>query len=79
MPYFVYKIAPVVSKIVKNIQPLEEFEKFKDAKNFAKEKRQQENTEDGNIYKVIFAENSIDAEEKLQEQREDTILREWEK
>ena len=79
MPYFVYKIAPVVSKIVKNIQPLEEFEKFKDAKNFAKEKRQQENTEDGNIYKVIFAENSIDAEEKLQEQREDTNLREWEK
>jgi len=79
MPYFVYKIAPVVSKIVKNIQPLEEFVKFKDAKNFAKEKRQQENAEDGNIYKVIFAENSIDAEEKLQEQREDTILREWEK
>ena len=79
MPYFVYKIAPGVSKIVKNIQPLEEFEKFKDAKNFAKEKRQQENAEDGNIYKVIFAENSIDAEEKLQEQREDTILREWEK
>lgn len=79
MPYFVYKIAPGVSKIVKNIQPLEEFEKFKDAKNFAKEKRQQENAEDGNIYKVIFAENSIDAEEKLQEQRGDTILREWEK
>ena len=79
MPYFVYKIAPGVSKIVKNIQPLEEFEKFKDAKNFAKEKRQKENAEDGNIYKVIFAENSIDAEEKLQEQRGDTILREWEK
>lgn len=79
MPYFVYKIAPGVSKIVKNLEPLEDFEKFKDAKNFAKEKRQQENAEDGNIYKVIFAENSIDAEEKLQEQREDTILREWEK
>lgn len=79
MPYFVYKIAPGVSKIVKNIEPLENFEKFKDAKNFAKEKRQQENAEDSNIYKVIFAENSIDAEEKLQEQREDTILREWEK
>jgi hypothetical protein len=79
MPYFVYKIAPGVSKIVKNLEPLEDFEKFKDAKNFAKEKRQQENAEDGNIYKVIFAENSINAEEKLQEQREETILREWEK
>ena len=79
MPYFVYKIAPAVSKIVKNIEALENFEKFKDAKNFATEKRQQENAEDGNIYKVIFAENSIDAEEKLQEQREESIAREWEK
>ena len=79
MPYFVYKIAPGVSKIVKNIEPLDDFEKFKDAKNFAKEKRQQESSDAGNIYKVIFAENSIDAEEKLQEQREETIVREWEK
>ena len=78
MPYFVYKIAPGISKIVKNLEPLDEFEKFKDAKNFAKEKRQND-TEDGNTFKVIFAENVIDAEEKLQEQREGTILREWEK
>ncbi|MCW8900100.1 MAG: hypothetical protein OQK75_03620 [Gammaproteobacteria bacterium] len=78
MPYFVYKIAPGISKIVKNIEPLDNFEKFKDAKNFAKEKRQQD-AESGNIYKVIFADNIIDAEEKLQEQREETILREWEK
>lgn len=79
MPYFVYKIAPGVSQIVKNLEPLESFEKFKDAKNFTKEKRKQEDADSGNVYKVIFAENSIDAEEKLQEQRKDTILREWEK
>lgn len=79
MPYFVYKIAPGVSKIVKNLKPLDNFEKFKDAKNFAKENRQQEDADTGNIYKVIFAENSIDAEEKLQEQREESIVREWEK
>ena len=79
MPYFVYEIAPSVSKIVKNLQPLEEFEKFRDAKNFAKEKRQQADPQDGITYKVIFAESEIDAEEKLQEQREETILREWEK
>ena len=79
MPYFVYEIAPSVSKIVKNLQPLEEFEKFRDAKNFAKEKRQQTDPQDGITYKVIFAESEIDAEEKLQEQREETILREWEK
>lgn len=79
MPYFVYKIAPGVSKIVKNLEPLADFEKFKEAKNFAKEKRQQEEADSGNVYKVIFAENSIDAEEKLQEQREESIVREWEK
>ena len=79
MPYFIYKIAPGISKIVKNIEPLADFEKFKDAKNFAKENRQQEDADSGNTFKVIFAENSIDAEEKLQQQREETIVREWEK
>ena len=79
MPYFVYKIAPGISKIVKNIEPLAEYEKFKEAKNFAKERRQEEEADSGNTYKVIFAENSIDAEEKLQEQREESIVREWEK
>lgn len=79
MPYFVYKIAPGISKIVKNLEPLTDFEKFKDAKNFAKEKRQEDTADAGNTYKIIFAENVIDAEEKLQEQREETIMREWEK
>ena len=79
MPYFVYKIAPSVSKIVKNVEPLADFEKFKEAKVFAKDKRQEETADEGNIYKIIFAENSIDAEEKLQEQREESIVREWEK
>ncbi len=79
MPYFIYKIAPAISKIVKNLEPLAEFEKFKEAKNFAKEKRQQEGTDSGNTFKVIFAENNIEAEEKLQEQREESIVKEWEK
>ncbi|MDH5599898.1 MAG: hypothetical protein OEY78_01210 [Gammaproteobacteria bacterium] len=78
MPYFVYKIAPGISKIVKNLEQMDDFEKFKDAKNYAKEQRQQD-SESGYTYKVIFAENNIEAEEKLQEQREETILREWEK
>lgn len=79
MPYFIYKIAPGITKIVKNIEPLAEFESFKEAKNFAKDKRQSEDAETGNTFKVIFAENIIDAEEKLQEQREESIVREWEK
>ena len=79
MPYFVYKIAPSISKIVKSLEPLAEFEKFKEAKVFAKNKRQEDSADEGNTYKIIFAENSIEAEEKLQEHREETIVREWEK
>ena len=78
MPYFVYKIAPGISNIVKNLEEMDNFEKFKEAKNFAKEQRQIDSAS-GNTYKVIFAENNLEAEEKLQEQREETILREWEK
>ena len=78
MPYFVFKIAPGISKIVKNLEQMAEYEKFKEAKNFAKQQREQD-SDSGNTYKVIFAENNIEAEEKLQEQREETILREWEK
>ena len=79
MPYFVYKIAPSVSKIVKNIEPIADFEKFKEAKVFAKDRRQEEDAAEGNIYKIIFAENIIEADEKLQEQREESIVREWQK
>lgn len=78
MPYFVFKIAPGISKIVKNLEQMAEYEKFKEAKNFAKQQREQD-SDSGNTYKVIFAENNLEAEEKLQEQREETILREWEK
>ena len=78
MPYFVFKIAPGISNIVKNLEQMAEFEKFKEAKNFAKEQRVQD-SDSGNVYKVIFAENNIEAEEKLQEHREETVLREWEK
>ena len=79
MPYYVFKITPGVSQIVKNLELLEDFEKFKDAKNFAKEKRQQTDIEEGITFKVIFADNNLDAEEKLQEHREESIVREWEK
>ncbi|MFK5914097.1 MAG: hypothetical protein QM484_06965 [Woeseiaceae bacterium] len=76
MPYFVYKIAPAISKIVKNMEQMDDFEKFKDAKNFVKDQRQSDSE---NTYKVIFAENTIEAEEKLQQQREESIVKEWEK
>lgn len=79
MPYYVYKIMPSIGGLVKNLECINEFEGFKDAKNFAREQRSEQDTENGISYKVMFADNKLDAEEKLQEHREAPILREWEK
>ncbi|MBD3609095.1 MAG: hypothetical protein HUJ30_00940 [Gammaproteobacteria bacterium] len=77
MPYFVYQISEQM--IVKDLDLLGEFENFKEAKTFAKDKRAETPELPPEATKVIFAENRLDAEEKLQEQREAPIMMEWEK
>jgi len=79
MPYFVYKISPTVANLVKPTEQLAEFDSYKEARNHARDLREQNTQADGEIYKVIFAENALDAEEKLAEVREAPILAEWEK
>jgi len=79
MPYFVYKISPTVANLIKPMEQLEEFENYKEARNHARTLRAEGNQQEGEIFKVIFAENTLDAEEKLSEFREKPILREWEK
>lgn len=79
MPYYVYKMNEGVSSMVKNLEYQDEFEAFKDAKNFARSKRSELSEDDKAIYKVIFAANQLAAEEMLTEKREEPILREWEK
>ena len=79
MPYFVYRIEPAVSDLVKNLEMLQEFAAYKDAKNFVKGERSKLSAEDKTVYKIIFADNALQAEEQLMEKREAPILREWEK
>ncbi|MFK5891857.1 MAG: hypothetical protein QM504_01390 [Pseudomonadota bacterium] len=79
MPYFVYKISPTIAKLIKPMEQLAEFESYKEARNHARQLRAEEKLEEGEIYKVIFAENTLDAEEKLTEIREQPIMREWER
>ncbi len=79
MPYFVYKIKPAVSQLVKNLEMQEEFEAYKEAKNFVKERRNNLSNEDETVYKIIFADNALQAEEQLMEKRDAPIVREWEK
>lgn len=75
MPYYVFKISEGPTALIKNLEMVREFEVFKEAKGHARELR----TEQDANFKVIFAENALEAEERLMEQREKPILMEWEK
>ncbi len=81
MPYFVYKIAAGPTELVKHLDQLEVFEKYKAAKDFARTYRREHDILPGGDVevKIIFADNALDAEEKLLEKREKPILMEWEK
>jgi hypothetical protein len=79
MPYYVYKIIAGPTAMFKNLEALNEFDAFKDAQQFAKDARTQLAATATASIKVIFANNQLDAEEKLLEVREQPILREWEK
>ena len=79
MPYYVYLIKPGVTDLVKDLEKIAEYENFKEAKNFVKEKRSSQGADETVTYKIIFAKNALEAEEQLSEHREAPILREWEK
>ena len=79
MPYYLYKITtPEGLDLVKNLELLEVYDGFREAKKQAKQLRA-EQAEDGFVYKVMFAENQLSAEEQLLEKREQPVLMEHER
>lgn len=70
---------PSVSNLVKNIEQVGEYKIYKEAKQQAKKLRMENEAEADTSYRIIFAENVIEAEERLHENRPDTIVKEWEK
>lgn len=79
MPYYVYKITSQEGmELVKNLELLDEFGSFKEAKSFARGLREKLDGEETAI-KVMFAENQLLAEEQLMEHREKPIMMEHEK
>ncbi len=79
MPYYLYKIKAVKGlDLVKQLELLEAFEKFRDAKQRAKALRSEQGGDDF-TYKVMFAENQLSAEEQLLEKREKPVLMEHER
>jgi hypothetical protein len=80
MPYFIYKMtAQEGMSLVKNLELLSEFESFKEAKKFARDRRAELPEDSNEIIKVMFADNQLVAEEQLLEHREKPILMEHEK
>jgi len=79
MPYYLFKISsPDGIDLVKNLQLLEIYDSFREAKKKVKILRMEENS-DGFSLKLMFAENQLSAEEQLLEKRAKPVLMEYER
>ena len=67
MPYFVYKI-----KEPRSLEHIETFSKYREARSFVRELRQQEDSVEG--IRMIFAKNEIEAEKLLLTPREERVI-----
>ena len=79
MPYYLFKISsPDGIDLVKNLQLLEVYDSFREAKKKTKILRQEEKTDEFSV-KLMFAENQLSAEEQLIEKRVKPVLMEYER
>jgi len=79
MPYYIYRITPGPTNLLKTLEKLEQHDSYKDARNSARNMRSTVAEGDNLIIKVMFAGSELEAEQQLMEKREEPILREWEK
>ncbi len=78
MPYYVFKITQP-TELIKNLDFQDSFEKYKDARNLARNLRKELPLDSGVTVKMVHAANQLAAEETLMEKREETVVMEWEK
>ncbi len=80
MPYYVFKMSsPEGMELVKNLELIDDYESFRDAKNFAKSQRATLDKDDTAQIKVMYADNQLLAEEQLLAYREKPVVMEHEK
>ncbi len=79
MPYYIYKISPGPTDLVKNLEAVQELASYSDAKKRIRELRAQGLSDKDSVLKMVFADNRLHAEELLSEKREKPVLQEWEK
>lgn len=78
MPYYVFKVTQPTA-IIKNLALQDNFDDYKTARALARQLRANAAPGEQATYKLIFAASQLEAEESLQEKREQPILMEWEK
>ncbi|MDG1249780.1 MAG: hypothetical protein P8O75_04025 [Gammaproteobacteria bacterium] len=76
MPYFVFHLVRDGRMRLDEINLVDQFDAYKEAKQFARAQRE---LDAGKEIKIMFEEDASMAESKLAEQRDAPILREWEK
>ena len=76
MPYFVFHLVRDGRMRLDEINLVDQFDAYKEAKQFARAQRE---LDTGKEIKIMFEEDASMAESKLAEQRDAHILREWEK
>jgi hypothetical protein len=76
MPYFVFHLVRDGRMRLDEINLVDQFDAYKEAKQFARAQRE---LDTGKEIKIMFEEDASMAESKLAEQRDAPILREWEK
>lgn len=64
MPYFVYKTLPF-----KQLELLQQFDSYREAREFARSARQAISPAGTHTVKLIFAENALQAEDLLTQER----------
>lgn len=79
MPYYIYMITPGETPTAKSLEFIKEYAGYRDAKLEVRSMRAGQPAGSGHSYKIIFAENQPEAEERLLEHREAPIIKEWEK
>ncbi len=78
--YFIYKITRGPTELVKTLEKINHHVSYKEAKQQVRDLRKSITGEDDDvIYKIIFSESELEAEETLSEKREAPVIREWEK
>ena len=79
MLYYIYIVTTIDTTTKKTVEHVSEFENFKLAKTEVRRLRAEQPLQDNQSYKIIFAEDTAEAEKHLIEYREEPVAKEWEK